>query len=112
STIKEILPLLEKLAQSGKKDLVIIADDVDGEALTTLILNKLRGTFNALALKAPGYGDRKKDMLADIAIMTGGKVVTEELGAKLDTVGLEVLGRARKVIATKDKTTIVGGKGK
>ena len=112
SSIKEILPILEKIAQSGKKDLVIIADDVDGEALSTLIINKLRGTFNALALKAPGYGDRKKEMLADIAIMTGGKVVSDELGMKLDTVGLEVLGRARKIIATKDKTTVVGGKGK
>ncbi len=112
SSIKEILPLLEKLAQAGKKDLVIIADDVDGEALATLIVNKIRGSFNTLALKAPGYGDRKKDMLADIAVMTGGKVVSEEIGMKLDAVGPEVLGRARKVIATKDSTTIVGGKGK
>ncbi len=112
STIKEILPLLEKVAQMGKKDLVIIADDVDAEALTTLIVNKLRGAFNALAIKSPGYGDRKKEMLADIAIMTGGKVVSEETGLKLDTVGIDVLGRARRVIASKDNTTIVGGKGK
>ncbi|MBI5138519.1 MAG: chaperonin GroEL [Candidatus Vogelbacteria bacterium] len=112
STIKEILPLLEKIAQQGKKDLVIIAEDVDGEALSTLIVNKLRGAFNTLAIKSPGYGDRKKEMLADIAIMTGGKVVSEETGQKLDTVGVEMLGRARRVIATKDNTTIVGGKGK
>ena len=112
STIKEILPLLEKIAQQGKKDLIIIAEDVDGEALSTLIVNKLRGTFNTLAIKAPGYGDRKKEMLADIAIMTGGKVVSEETGHKLDTAGVEMLGRARRVIATKDNTTIVGGKGK
>ena len=112
STIKEILPLLEKVAQMGKKDLVLIAEDLDGEALTTLIVNKLRGAFNALAIKAPGYGDRKKEMLADIAIMTGGKVISEETGLKLDTAGIEMLGRARRVIATKDNTTIVGGKGK
>ena len=112
SSIKEILPVLEKIAQSGKKDLVIIADDVDGEALTTLILNKIRGSFNTLALKAPGYGDRKKEMLADIAVMTGGKVISEEVGLKLDAVSLEMLGRARRVIASKDKTTVVGGKGK
>ncbi|MCK9351830.1 MAG: chaperonin GroEL [Candidatus Paceibacterota bacterium] len=112
SSIKEILPLLEKLAQTGKKDLVIVADDVDGEALTTFILNKLRGTFNILAVKAPGFGDRKKEMLADLAAVTGGKVVTEDVGLKLETAELEVLGRAGKVIATKDTTTIVGGKGK
>lgn len=112
STIKEILPLLEKLAQTGKKDLVIIADDVDGEALTTFVLNKLRGGFNVLAVKAPGYGDRKKDMLQDIAVTVGAKVVSEELGTKLENADVAMLGRAQKVIATKDKTIIVGGKGK
>lgn len=112
SSIQEILPLLEKIAGAGKKDLVIISDDVDGEALTTLVVNKLRGTFNALAIKAPGYGDRKKEMLQDIAVLTGGKVVSEEVGLKLATVEMDVLGKARKVIATKDNTTIVGGKGK
>ncbi len=112
STIKEILPLLEKVAQSGKKDLVIIADDVDGEALTTFVLNKLRGAFNILAVKAPGYGDRKKEMLADIATTVGAQVITEDLGLKLDTAELTVLGRANRVVATKDSTVIVGGKGK
>jgi len=112
SSIQEILPLLEKIAATGKKDLVIISDDVDGEALTTLVVNKLRGTFNALAIKAPGYGDRKKEMLQDIAILTGGKVVSEEVGLKLATADVDVLGKARKIIATKDNTTIVGGKGK
>ncbi len=112
SSVKEILPLLEKLVQQGRKDLVIIADDVDGEALSTFVLNKLRGTFNVLAIKAPGYGDRKKDMLEDIAVTTGAKVVTGDVGLKLDTVGVEVLGRAQRVIATKDKTVVVGGKGK
>ncbi len=112
SAIKEILPLLESLAQKGKKDLVIIADDMDGEALTTLIVNKLRGTFNALAVKAPAFGDRKKEMLADIAVLTGGKVVSEDVGLKLESIDISVLGRARRVISTKDSTTIVGGKGK
>ena len=112
STIKEILPLLEKVAQSGKKDLVIIADDVDGEALTTFVLNKLRGAFNILAVKAPGYGDRKKEMLADIATTVGAQVVTEDLGLKLENAELTVLGRATRVVATKDSTVIVGGKGK
>jgi chaperonin GroEL len=112
STIKDILPLLEKVAQSGKKDLVIIADDVDGEALATFILNKLRGAFNVLAVKAPGYGDRKKEMLVDIATVVGGQVITEDLGIKLETAELNMLGRAQRVVATKDSTIIVGGKGK
>jgi len=112
STIKEILPFLEKLAESGKKDLVIIADDVDGEALTTFVLNKLRGTFNVLAVKAPEYGERKKEMLQDIAVTIGAKVVSEEVGLKLEKIGLDVLGQANKIISTKDKTIIVGGKGK
>ncbi len=112
STVKEILPLLEKLAQSGNKDLVIIADDVDGEALTTFVVNKLRGTFNILAIKAPGYGDRKKEILEDIAIVTGGEVITEEVGIKLEDVDLSQLGKASVISSTKEKTTIVGGKGK
>ncbi|MEX1026710.1 MAG: chaperonin GroEL [Candidatus Paceibacterota bacterium] len=112
SSVKEILPFLEKLSQSGKKDLVLIADDIEGEALATFVVNKLRGSFNVLGIKAPGYGDKKKDMLQDIAIVTGGKVVSEETGMKLDTAELDVLGKAGKVVATKDETTIVGGKGK
>lgn len=112
STIKEILPLLEQLAQSGKKDLVIIAEDVDGEALSTFIVNKLRGTFNVLAVKAPGYGDRKKEMLEDIAVTVGATVITEEVGIKFEKAELSMLGKARKVIATKDSTILVGGKGK
>ena len=112
SAIKDILPLLEKIAATGKKDLVIIADDVDGEALTTFVLNKLRGGFNILAVKAPGYGDRKKDMLADIAVVLGAQVVSDETGLKLETVELSVLGKASKVVSTKDNTIIVGGKGK
>ena len=111
SSIHDVLPLLEKLAQSGKKDIVIIAEDVDGEALTTFVLNKLRGTFNVLAVKAPGFGDRRKEMLQDIAVLTGGKVITEDLGLKLDKTELEDLGRAHKIIATKENCTIVEGKG-
>ncbi len=111
SAINDLLPLLEKLAAEGKKDLVIIAEDIDGEALTTLVLNKLRGTFNALAIKAPAFGDRRKEMLEDIAILTGGQVITEEVGLKLEDATVEMLGEARKVIADKDNTTIVEGKG-
>ena len=112
SSIQEVLPVLEKVAQSGKKDLVIIADDVDGEALTTFVVNKLRGTFNVLAIKAPGYGDRKKEVLKDIAILVGGEVISEETGIKFENATLDMLGRASKVIANKDTTKIIGGKGK
>lgn len=112
STIQDLLPLLEKLASTGQKELVIVADDVDGEALTTLVVNKLRGGFSALAVKAPGYGDRKKDMLQDIAIVTGGTVISEEVGLTFEKASLDMLGRAGRVVATKDKTVIVDGKGK
>ena len=111
SSINEILPLLEKVTQSGKKDIVLIAEEVEGDALATLVVNKLRGTFNALAIKAPGFGDRRKEMLDDIAVLTGGQVISEEVGLKLENTELKMLGRARKIIADKENTTIVEGKG-
>jgi chaperonin GroEL len=112
SAITDIVPVLEKLVQTGRKELVIIAEDVDGEALATLVVNKLRGILNVLSVKAPGFGDRRKEMLRDIATLTGGQVISEELGKKLDAATLADLGQARRVVSTKDDTTIVEGRGK
>ena len=111
SSVEEIVPLMEKVAQSGKKDMVIIAEDIDGQALATFVVNKLRGTFNVLGIKAPGFGDRRKAMLEDIAILTGGRVITEDIGLKLENADIQDLGKATKVIATKDTTTVVAGGG-
>jgi chaperonin GroEL len=112
SSVQEIVPILEKIAEAGKKELVIIADEVEGDALATLVINKLRGTFSVLAIKAPGFGDKRKEILEDIAIVTGGKVIADEVGLKLDKVEMEFLGQARRIVSTKENTTIVEGKGK
>ena len=111
SSIKELVPILEKVAQTGKKDFVLIADDIEGEALATLLVNKIRGVFNALAVKSPGFGDRKKEMLEDIAVLVGAKVISEDVGLTLENIEMDMLGSARKITATKENTTIVEGRG-
>ncbi|MDP3697103.1 MAG: chaperonin GroEL [Candidatus Taylorbacteria bacterium] len=112
SSIQDIVPLLQKLSEAGKRELIIVAEDVDGDALATLVVNKLRGNFNALAIKAPGFGDRKKEMLEDLAIVTGGQLISEEKGMKLEGVELAMLGKAHRIVSAKETTTFVGGKGK
>lgn len=112
NNVQEILPLLEKIAQTGKKDIVIIAEDIEGDALATFVVNKLRGAFNVLGIKAPGFGDKKKEMLADIATVTGGTVISDDVGITFENATLQMLGRASRVVARKDATAIVGGKGK
>jgi len=111
SSIQDIVPVMEKIAQTGKKELMIIAEEIEGDALATIVVNKLRGIFSAIAVKTPGFGDRKKEMLQDIAVVTNGEVISEELGTKLENVTLKQLGKARKVVITKEKTTIIEGKG-
>lgn len=112
SSVQEVLPLLEKIAQSGRKELVIVADDIDGDALTTFVVNRLRGSFSVLGIKAPGYGDKKKEMLADIAVITGGQVVSSDTGLSFESTTLSMLGKASRVVSQKDSTVFVGGKGK